>query len=44
MELYKVLPSTNLSVLSVRNTLGVYEGLAVDTRDVGTLCKNAKSK
>ena len=42
MKIYKVLPST-LNPIMVRNTLAVYEGLTVDTRDVGTLCTNANN-
>ena len=43
MEIHKVLPST-LNPIMVRNTLAVYEGLTVDTRDLGTLCRSAGNK
>ena len=43
MQVYKVLPST-LNPIMVRNTLAVYGGLTVDTRDVGTLCQAAGNK
>ena len=43
MQVYKVLPST-VNVIMVRNTLAVYGGLTVDTRDVGTLCQAAGNK
>ena len=43
MQVYKVLPST-LNPIMVRNTLAVYSGLTVDTRDVGTLCQAANNK
>lgn len=43
MQVYKVIPS-NPNVIMVRNTLAVYGGLTVDTRDVGTLCQNAGNK
>ena len=39
MQVYKVIPS-NPNVIMVRNTLAVYGGLTVDTRDVGTLCSS----
>lgn len=41
MQVYKVIPS-NPNVIMVRNTLAVYGGLTVDTRDVGTLCAKAR--
>lgn len=43
MEIYKVIPS-NPNIVQVRNTLAVYGGLTVDTRDLGTLCKSAGNK
>ncbi len=43
MQVYKVLPST-LNPIMVRNTLAVYGGLTVETRDVGTLCQSAGNK
>ena len=43
MQVYKVIPS-NPNVIMVRNTLAVYGGLTVDTRDVGTLCQAANNK
>jgi hypothetical protein len=43
MQVYKVIPS-NPNVIMVSNTLAVYGGLTVDTRDVGTLCQNAGNK
>ena len=43
MQVYKIIPS-NPNVVMVRNTLAVYGGLTVDTRDVGTLCQNAGNK
>lgn len=42
MEIYKVIPS-NPNIVQVRNTLAVYGGLTVDTRDLGTLCARARS-
>jgi hypothetical protein len=42
MQIYKVIPS-NPNIVQVRNTLAVYGGLTVDTRDLGTLCAKAKS-
>ena len=42
MQIYKVIPS-NPNIVQVRNTLAVYGGLTVDTRDLGTLCSKAKS-
>ena len=43
MQIYKVIPS-NPNIVQVRNTLAVYGGLTVDTRDLGTLCQNAGNK
>ena len=43
MQVYKVLPST-VNVIMVRNTLAVYGGLTVETRDVGTLCQAANNR
>jgi len=43
MQVYKVIPS-NPNVIMVRNTLAVYGGLAVETRDIGTLCQAAGNK
>ena len=43
MQIHKVIPS-NPNIVQVRNTLAVYGGLTVDTRDVGTLCKSAGNK
>ena len=43
MQIYKVIPS-NPNIVMVRNTLAVYGGLTVDTRDLGTLCKSAGNK
>lgn len=42
MQIYKVIPS-NPNIVQVRNTLAVYGGLTVDTRDLGTLCAKAKT-
>ena len=42
MQIYKVIPS-NPNIVMVRNTLAVYGGLTVDTRDLGTLCSKAKT-
>ena len=42
MQIYKVIPS-NPNIVQVRNTLAVYGGLTVDTRDLGTLCARARS-
>lgn len=42
MQVYKVIPS-NPNIVQVRNTLAVYGGLTVDTRDLGTLCISAKN-
>ena len=42
MQIYKVIPS-NPNIVQVRNTLAVYGGLPVDTRDLGTLCSKAKT-
>ena len=42
MQIYKVIPS-NPNIVQVRNTLAVYGGLTVDTRDLGTLCTKARS-
>ena len=42
MQIYKVIPS-NPNIVMVRNTLAVYGGLTVDTRDLGTLSAEAKS-
>ena len=42
MQIYKVIPS-NPNIVQVRNTLAVYGGLTVDTRDLGTLCSKAKT-
>ena len=43
MQIYKVIPS-NPNIVMVRNTLAVYGGLTVDTRDLGTLCQSAGNK
>ena len=43
MQIYKVIPN-NPNIVQVRNTLAVYGGLTVDTRDLGTLCQNAGNK
>lgn len=43
MQIYKVIPS-NPNIVQVRNTLAVYGGLTVDTRDLGTLCRSAGNK
>ena len=40
MQVYKIIPS-NPNIVQVRNTLAVYGGLTVDTRDLGTLCAKA---
>ena len=42
MQIYKVIPS-NPNIVQVRNTLAVYGGLTVDTRDLGTLCAKART-
>lgn len=43
MEIHKVLPG-KVNPVMVCNTLNIHEGLTFKTTDVGTLCKNAKSK
>lgn len=43
MQIYKVIPN-NPNIVMVRNTLAVYGGLTVDTRDLGTLCQSAGNK
>ena len=42
MQIHKIIPS-NPNIVQVRNTLAVYGGLTVDTRDLGTLCARARS-
>lgn len=42
MQIHKIIPS-NPNIVQVRNTLAVYGGLMVDTRDLGTLCARARS-
>lgn len=43
MIVHKILPQL-INPIMVRNTLAAYNGLSVETTDVGVLCKNAKSK
>nr|WP_321523336.1 hypothetical protein [uncultured Macellibacteroides sp.] len=43
MEIHKILPG-KVNPVMVCNTLNIFEGLTFKTTDVGTLCKNAKSK
>lgn len=43
MNIYKILP-TSINPTMVRNTLAIYDGLNVETAEVGVLCINAKNK
>lgn len=43
MDIHKILPG-KVNPVMVCNTLNIFEGLTFKTTDVGTLCKNAKSK
>lgn len=43
MQVYRIIPS-DVNIIRVRNTLAAYNGLSVNTRDLGTLCQSATSK